>query len=138
MYRPPGSSADALSTPPALSCLLESVFSNSDQRRAATEWRGRDLARIDTNHTVDRYMPITIGDEIPVSGLSGAYPGAVRWRACVPIDTACTAPDAFPASERFRGLLAPLIMRGRIAEATRKGFIAMNNALKQRAESAGL
>jgi hypothetical protein len=24
-----------------------------------------------TNHRVDRYMPITIGDEIPVSGLSG-------------------------------------------------------------------
>jgi hypothetical protein len=39
---------------------------------------------------------------------------------------------------RFRGLLVPLIMRGRIAETTRKGFIAMNDALKLRAESAGL
>lgn len=43
----------------------------------------------------------------------------------------------FRQSERFRGLLVPLIMRGRIAEATRKGFIAMNDALKQHAESAG-
>ena len=44
----------------------------------------------------------------------------------------------FRQSERFSGLLVPLIMRGQNAEAARKGFIAMNDALKQRAESAGL
>ena len=41
----------------------------------------------------------------------------------------------FRQTERFTGLLAPLLMRGDIEEATRKGFAAMNEALKLRAES---
>ncbi|KAB2940904.1 MAG: SRPBCC domain-containing protein [Hyphomicrobium sp.] len=40
----------------------------------------------------------------------------------------------FTHGERFSGLLAPLLMRGRTLEATQQGFIAMNEALKQRAE----
>ena len=36
--------------------------------------------------------------------------------------------------ERFSGILAPLIMRGRILEATKDGFLAMNAALKRRSE----
>lgn len=36
--------------------------------------------------------------------------------------------------ERFSGLLAPLVMRGALLAATQKGFVAMNEALKQRAE----
>ena len=36
--------------------------------------------------------------------------------------------------ESFSGLLAPLIMRGATLAATQKGFIAMNEALKRRAE----
>jgi hypothetical protein len=36
--------------------------------------------------------------------------------------------------ERFIGLLAPLIMRGRTLAATREGFVAMNEALKRRSE----
>jgi hypothetical protein len=36
--------------------------------------------------------------------------------------------------ERFSGILAPLIMRGRMLEATKDGFLAMNAALKRRSE----
>jgi len=36
--------------------------------------------------------------------------------------------------ERFSGLLVPLVMRGAMLVATRNGFIAMNEALKRRAE----
>jgi hypothetical protein len=38
--------------------------------------------------------------------------------------------------EQFSGLLAPLLMRGSTLSATGQGFVAMNEALKQRAESA--
>ncbi len=37
-------------------------------------------------------------------------------------------------SEKFSGLLAPLIMSGSRLQATRAGFVAMNEALKRRAE----
>jgi hypothetical protein len=40
----------------------------------------------------------------------------------------------FAHSERFSGLLAPLIMSGPRLEATRAGFVAMNEALKRRVE----
>jgi hypothetical protein len=36
--------------------------------------------------------------------------------------------------EQFSGILAPLIMRGRMLEATKDGFLAMNVALKRRSE----
>jgi hypothetical protein len=36
--------------------------------------------------------------------------------------------------ERFSGLLAPLIMRGRLLSATEQGFAAMKEALKRRSE----
>lgn len=36
--------------------------------------------------------------------------------------------------ESFSGLLAPLLMRGSMLDATRQGFVAMNAALKERAE----
>jgi hypothetical protein len=36
--------------------------------------------------------------------------------------------------ERFSGLLAPLVMRGRVLASTKQGFAAMNDALKRRAE----
>ena len=36
--------------------------------------------------------------------------------------------------ERFSGLLAPLIMRGRLLSATEAGFTAMNEALKRQSE----
>lgn len=39
-------------------------------------------------------------------------------------------------AERFSGLLVPLIMRGALLDATRNGFVAMNEALKRRAEAA--
>jgi hypothetical protein len=39
--------------------------------------------------------------------------------------------------ERFSGMLAPLIMRGRMLEATKDGFLAMNAALKRRSECDG-
>jgi len=42
----------------------------------------------------------------------------------------------FRQEERFVGILASLIMRGGMLEATRQGFVAMNEALKQRAEAA--
>jgi hypothetical protein len=42
----------------------------------------------------------------------------------------------FRQEERFFGVLAPLIMRGATLESTRRGFLAMNEALKRRAESA--
>jgi hypothetical protein len=41
----------------------------------------------------------------------------------------------FRQAERFSGLLASFIMRGDMADATCKGFIAMNDALKRRAEA---
>jgi len=41
----------------------------------------------------------------------------------------------FSHSETFSGLLVPLIMRGAMRAATRAGFIAMNAALKVKAES---
>jgi hypothetical protein len=41
----------------------------------------------------------------------------------------------FRQSERFSGLLVPIVMRGDMAHATRKGFLAMNEVLKRRAES---
>jgi hypothetical protein len=37
--------------------------------------------------------------------------------------------------ERFSGLLVPLIMRGEMLIATRRGFTAMNEALKSKAEA---
>ncbi|MGA8171248.1 MAG: SRPBCC domain-containing protein [Methylocystis sp.] len=37
--------------------------------------------------------------------------------------------------ETFSGLLAPLIMNGAMLQATRAGFVAMNEALKRRAET---
>lgn len=40
----------------------------------------------------------------------------------------------FTHGERFSGLLAPLLMRGRTLAATKQGFTAMNDALKHRAE----
>ena len=40
----------------------------------------------------------------------------------------------FTQSERFSGLLAPLIMSGARLQATRNGFLAMNEALKRCAE----
>ena len=40
----------------------------------------------------------------------------------------------FHHAERFSGMLAGLIMRGAMADATRQGFEAMNLALKQEAE----
>lgn len=36
--------------------------------------------------------------------------------------------------ERFTGLLAPIIMRGRTLAATEQGFVAMNEALKRQSE----
>jgi hypothetical protein len=36
--------------------------------------------------------------------------------------------------ERFSGLLAPLVMRGRLLSATKEGFAAMNEALKRQSE----
>lgn len=36
--------------------------------------------------------------------------------------------------ETFTGILAPLLMRGKMAESTRRGFQLMNEALKGRAE----
>lgn len=36
--------------------------------------------------------------------------------------------------ERFSGLLRPLIMRGQMLAATKRGFVAMNEALKRRSE----
>ena len=36
--------------------------------------------------------------------------------------------------ERFSGMLAPLIMRGQTLTATKKGFVAMNEALKLRSQ----
>lgn len=36
--------------------------------------------------------------------------------------------------ERFSGLLGPLIMRGPALDATKRGFAAMNDQLKRRAE----
>jgi hypothetical protein len=36
--------------------------------------------------------------------------------------------------ERFTGLLAPFIMRGRTLAATAQGFVAMNEALKRQSE----
>ena len=36
--------------------------------------------------------------------------------------------------ERFSGMLAPLIMRGQALTATKSGFVAMNEALRQRSQ----
>ena len=38
-------------------------------------------------------------------------------------------------SERFTGLMVPLIMSGKMLAATKQGFVAMNEALKKRAEA---
>lgn len=37
-------------------------------------------------------------------------------------------------SERFSGILTPLVLRGAMLNATKKGFAAMNEALKRKAE----
>jgi hypothetical protein len=42
----------------------------------------------------------------------------------------------FQHGERFTGLLVPLVMRGNMRRGTEAGFLAMNRALKDRAESA--
>ncbi len=41
----------------------------------------------------------------------------------------------FVHSERFSGLLVPMVMRGVTLERTRNGFVAMNEALRKRAEA---
>jgi hypothetical protein len=45
-----------------------------------------------------------------------------------------TGATRFRHGEKFSGLLASLLMRGAILDATRQGFLAMNAALKERAE----
>ena len=40
----------------------------------------------------------------------------------------------FVQEESFRGILAPLLMRGGLRTATEQGFVAMNGALKSRVE----
>jgi hypothetical protein len=40
----------------------------------------------------------------------------------------------FTHGERFSGLLAPILMRSKMSAATKQGFLAMNEALKRRAE----
>jgi hypothetical protein len=42
----------------------------------------------------------------------------------------------FVQEEEFRGILAPLLMRGKTKENTEKGFTLMNEALKRRVEEA--
>lgn len=49
-----------------------------------------------------------------------------------PIDAGHTR---FRQEESFSGLFVPLIMRGDLLESTRRGFIAMDEALKARAEA---
>ncbi len=41
----------------------------------------------------------------------------------------------FTHGESFSGLLVPLVMRGTMQSRTELGFVAMNNALKARAEA---
>lgn len=50
------------------------------------------------------------------------------------LDQATPETTHFTHGERFGGLLGPLIMRGEMLEATRQGFVAMNEALKRRSE----
>jgi len=50
------------------------------------------------------------------------------------LDRADLGATHFTHGERFSGVLAPLIMRGRVLAATEQGFVAMNEALKHRAE----
>ena len=76
-----------------------------------------------------------------------ADPGrALRWRGRLALRglfdgehsfAISSLPDGtvqFEQSERFSGILVPLVMRRRMTEATRRGFEAMNLALKARAE----
>jgi hypothetical protein len=65
-------------------------------------------------------------------GVSGIFDGE---HAFV-LEPAAGGRTRFVQSERFSGLLAGLIMRGSMLDATRQGFAAMNEALKKRAESA--
>lgn len=50
------------------------------------------------------------------------------------LDRAEDGATRFTHGERFSGLLAPLIMSGRMLAATERGFVAMNDALKRQSE----
>jgi hypothetical protein len=54
---------------------------------------------------------------------------------CFRLERTPTGETLFIQSEKFSGMLAPLIMSGSNLKATREGFIAMNEALKRRAEA---
>jgi hypothetical protein len=63
-------------------------------------------------------------------GVPGLFDGEHMFR----LDTISPSHTRFLHAETFSGLLVPLIMRGTTLAATRAGFIAMNAALKAKAE----
>ena len=64
-------------------------------------------------------------------GLRGLFDGRHRF-VIEPTDVGRVR---FVQSEQFSGILVGLVMRSALLEATRKGFDAMNRALKQQAEA---
>jgi hypothetical protein len=65
--------------------------------------------------------------------LPGVFDGEHRFR----LESVGDDRTRFTQSEKFRGVLAGLLMRGKMLERTARGFEAMNQALKRRVENPG-
>jgi len=63
-------------------------------------------------------------------GLPGLFDGEHRF-AIEPLNDGRVQ---FVQEEHFRGLLTPLLMRGKLKKRTTRGFVLMNEALKRKAE----
>lgn len=64
------------------------------------------------------------------------FPGLFDGEHCFELSQFDERRTLFKQSERFTGLLVPLVMSGAMQISTEAGFIVMNKALKSRAESA--
>ena len=65
------------------------------------------------------------------------FPGVFAGEHCFQLSQSGEHRTLFKQSETFTGLLVSLVLRGAARRGTEQGFIAMNEALKHRAESAG-
>ena len=93
-------------------------------------WRRRAKARCGFG---PRFSFLTPARELRWRGSLGV-PGLFDGEHMFRLDTISPSHTRFLHAETFSGLLVPLIMRGTTLAATRAGFIAMNAALKAKAE----
>jgi hypothetical protein len=80
-----------------------------------------------------RVLSLVSGKEIRWKG-QVLFPGVFDGEHYLQIDEANVGTVQFTQGEVFSGILVPLLFRGRLRTGTERGFQAMNQALKLRAE----